>query len=65
MDVTAVEQMRSYFERLRERGTPVVLAKAQLPPRQAVMRLGWKDVHSEEGYYVKLSEAVSAFERSL
>ncbi len=61
IDVTAAEQLRSEFQRLRERGITVVVAKAHLPFREAATRLGWKDVLSEESYFPRLSEAVSAF----
>ncbi|HEY1858762.1 MAG TPA: SulP family inorganic anion transporter [Gemmataceae bacterium] len=64
MDVTAAEQLRSYFQRLRERGITVVVAKAQLPLREAARRLGLKDLVTEETYFAKLSDAVAAFERA-
>jgi SulP family sulfate permease len=64
MDVTAVEQLRSCFQRLRERGITVVVAKAQLPLREAARRLGLQDLVTEETYFAKLSDAVAAFERS-
>jgi sulfate permease, SulP family len=63
MDVTAAEQLRSYIQLLHERGIRVVVAKAQLPLREAATRLGLKEVLSEETYFAKLSEAVAAFER--
>jgi SulP family sulfate permease len=64
IDVTAVEQMRDYFKRLRERGITVVLAQAHLPLREAALGLGFKAMLAEGSYYPKLSEAVAAFKRS-
>jgi SulP family sulfate permease len=63
IDVTAAEQLRTFAGRLRARGIKVMIAKAHLPLRDAVMRLGLKDALSEETYFPKLSEAVAAFEK--
>jgi SulP family sulfate permease len=63
MDVTAAEQLQTYVERLRTRGIKFVIAKAQLPLRDAVSRLGLRDALSDEGHFPKLSEVVNEFER--
>ena len=63
IDVTAVEQLQTFVQRLRERGIKFVIAKAQLPLREAAIRLGLRDALSEENYFPKLSEAVAAFEQ--
>jgi SulP family sulfate permease len=63
IDVTAAEQLRTFVERLRERGIRVVLAKAHLPLREAASRLGIQDAFSEENYFPKLSDAVKAYEQ--
>jgi SulP family sulfate permease len=63
IDVTAAEQLRTFVSRLRERGIAVVIAKAHLPFREAAIRLGLGDALSEETYYPKLSEAVTAYEQ--
>jgi SulP family sulfate permease len=64
VDVTAAELLRTYFQRLRERGIKVVIAKAHLPLREAALRLGLEDVLAEDTYYPRLSDAVAAFERT-
>ena len=64
IDVTAAEQVRLYFERLRDRGIQVVVAKAHLPLREAAERLGLKDVLSNDTYSSKVSDAVAEFERT-
>jgi sulfate permease, SulP family len=64
IDVTAVEQLHSYFKRLRQRGITLAFAKAQLPLRQAAKHLGFDDVIAEGTYFQKLSAAVLAFENS-
>jgi SulP family sulfate permease len=63
IDVTAAEQLRTFVQRLRERGIRFVIAKAQLPLREAATRLDLQRVFSEECYFPKLSEAVKAFEQ--
>jgi SulP family sulfate permease len=63
IDVTAAEQLQTFVNRLRERGITLVIAKAQLPLREAAIRLGLQRALSEENYFPKLSEAVTAFER--
>lgn len=63
IDVTASEQLQSYVMRLQSRGIKFVIAKAQLPLRDAVTRLGLSDILSEEGRFPKLSEAVTDFEQ--
>jgi SulP family sulfate permease len=63
IDVTAAEHLRTFATRLRERGIKVVIAKAHLPLREAAGRLGLEQALSEENYFPKLSNAVTAFER--
>jgi SulP family sulfate permease len=63
IDVTAVEQLRTFVKRLRERGIVVVIAKAHLPLREAAIRLGSQEALSEENYFSKLSDAVRAYEQ--
>jgi SulP family sulfate permease len=63
IDVTAAEQLHAFVTRLRERGIKLVIAKAQLPLREAAMRLGLKQALSEENYFPKLSQAVAAYEQ--
>ena len=53
----------SRTRRLRERGIEFVIAKAHLPLRVAVIRLGLRDVLSAGNYFPKLSEAVTADEQ--
>jgi SulP family sulfate permease len=62
IDVTAAEQLHAYFKQLRERGITVAVAKAHLPLRDAARRLGFGDVISEDTYFQKVADAVSAFE---
>jgi SulP family sulfate permease len=63
IDVTAAEQLHTFANRLRERGIRLVIAKAHLPLREAAARLGLGGALSEENYFPKLSEAVTAYER--
>jgi SulP family sulfate permease len=63
IDVTAVEQLQTFVQRLRERGIKFVVAKAQLPLREAATRLGLQEALSGENYFPKLSEAVKAYEQ--
>jgi SulP family sulfate permease len=63
IDVTAAEQLRIFVQRLRERGIRLVIAKAHLPFREAAALLGLQEALSEENYFPKLSDAVTAYER--
>jgi SulP family sulfate permease len=63
IDVTAAEQLHTFAQQLRGRGITLVIAKAHLPFREAAARLGLRDALSEEHYFPKLSDAVTAFER--
>jgi SulP family sulfate permease len=63
IDVTAAEQLRAFAVRLRGRGIKVVIAKAHLPLREAMTRLGLEDALSEKTYFAKLSDAVIAYEK--
>jgi SulP family sulfate permease len=63
IDVTAAEQLQTFVKRLRERGIKLVIAKAQLPLRQAGLALGLHEAFAEENYFPKLSEAVIAYEQ--
>jgi SulP family sulfate permease len=63
IDVTAAEQLQTFIKRLRDRGIRVVIAKAQLPLREAAIHLGVRDALSEENYFPKLSEAVTRYEQ--
>jgi SulP family sulfate permease len=63
VDVTAAEQLRIFVQRLRERGIRLVIAKAHLPLREAAVRLGLQHAFSEENYFPKLSDAVTAYEQ--
>jgi hypothetical protein len=65
IDVTAAEQVHTYFQQLRQRGITLALAKAQLPLREAVKRLGLEDALAEGNYFQKLSDAVSVYENSM
>jgi SulP family sulfate permease len=62
IDVTALEQLQTFVKRLRERGIRFVVAKAQLPLREAASRLGLQEALAGENYFPKLSEAVAKFE---
>src|SRR5262245_2901068 len=64
IDVTAVEQLHAYFQNLRERSISLAVAKAQLPLREAAIRLGLDHAAFEGAYYQKLGDAVVAFESS-
>jgi SulP family sulfate permease len=62
IDVTAAEQLQTFVKRLSERGIKLVIAKAQLPLRQAAIRLGLQQALYEDNYVPKLSEAVTKYE---
>jgi SulP family sulfate permease len=65
IDVTAAEQLQTYFHQLRQRGITLAFAKAQLPLREAARQMGMDETIAEGKYFQKLSDAVSAFERSV
>jgi SulP family sulfate permease len=63
IDVTAAEQLLAFIERLRARGINLVIAKAHLPFREAVIPLGLQEILSQGNYFTNLSEAVAAYEQ--
>jgi SulP family sulfate permease len=63
IDVSAAEQLSTFVKRLHERGISLVIAKAHLPLREAITRLGLRDAFGAEIYVPKLSEAVMAYEQ--
>jgi sulfate permease, SulP family len=63
IDVTAAEQLQTFVKRLHERGIKFVIAKAQLPLREAASRLGLQQALSEDNYSPRLSEAVTRYEQ--
>ena len=62
IDITAAEEMRLLFERLRERGIDIAIAKAHLPLRQAMEKLGLGQSYAQGKHYSQLADAVAAFE---
>jgi sulfate permease, SulP family len=64
IDVTAAEQLHICFQRLRDRGIKVVVARAQLPLRESAKRLGFDDLVSIGTFAQRVSDAVADFERT-
>jgi SulP family sulfate permease len=61
IDITAAEEVRDYFARLRARGIEIVVAKAHLPLRQAIAALGEGTELDERRHFSQLADAVAAF----
>jgi SulP family sulfate permease len=61
IDVTAAEQLRTFLNRLGERGITFVVAKAHLPLREAATRLGLQEWFAEQARYSQLPGAIAAF----
>jgi SulP family sulfate permease len=64
IDVTAVDQLRSYVAQLSDRQIAFVVAKASRPLRKTASRLGLRITAPNAAYFPRLSDAVAAFERS-
>jgi SulP family sulfate permease len=63
IDLTAAEQIKAFFSRLRERGIEVVIAKAHLPLRQAATLLGLGETFAQTRLFAELADAVADYER--
>jgi SulP family sulfate permease len=63
VDITAAEQLREFVTRLRSRGIEVVVAKAHLPLREAVLAVSGT-VLDERRHFSQLADAVEAFQKS-
>jgi len=63
IDVTAAEQLTVFLNRLRDRGTTFVVAKAHLPLREAAVRLGLQEWFGEHAHFNQLPDAVAAFSK--
>jgi SulP family sulfate permease len=65
IDITAVEQLQPFVERLRDSGIEVVLAKAHLPLRVALQAFREAENQPQRAqYFSQLADAVAAFEAS-
>jgi SulP family sulfate permease len=61
VDFTAAEKLRPFFQKLRDRGIELALARAHLPLRQVKLNIGMEPIFSEDRIYVRVSDAVRAF----
>ena len=62
VDFTAAEKLRPFFQKLKDRGIELALAQAHLPLREVTLNIGMEPVFSQSEIFVRVSDAVRAFE---
>ena len=62
VDFTAAEKLRPFFQKLKDRGIELALARAHLPLREVKLNIGMEPVFSQGEIFVRVSDAVRAFE---
>ena len=61
VDFTAMEKLRPFFQKLRDQGIELALARAHLPLREVQLNTGMEPIFSEDKIFVRVSDAVRAF----
>ena len=61
VDFTAAEKLRPFFQKLKDRGIELALARAHLPLREVRLNMGMEPIFSEDRQFVRVSDAVRAF----
>jgi SulP family sulfate permease len=62
VDFTAAEKLRPFFQKLKDRGIELALARAHLPLREVKLNIGMEPIFSQDKIFVRVSDAVRAFE---
>ena len=61
IDFTAMEKLRPFFQKLRDQGIELALARVHLPLREVRLNTGMEPIFSENKIFVRVSDAVRAF----
>jgi SulP family sulfate permease len=61
VDYTAMEKLRPFFQKLKDRGIELALARAHLPLREVKLNIGMEPIFSEDRTFTRVSDAVRAF----
>ena len=61
VDFTAMEKLRPFFQKFRDQGIELALARAHLPLREVRLNTGMEPIFSEDKIFVRVSDAVRAF----
>ena len=60
VDFTALEKLRPFFQKLKDQGIELAMARAHLPLREIRMNAGMEPIISEDNIFVRVSDAVRA-----
>jgi SulP family sulfate permease len=61
VDFTAREKLRPFFQRLKDRGLELAIARAHLPLRELTLDSGMEPIFAEDEIFVRVSDAVRDF----
>ena len=61
VDFTAMEKLRPYFQKLRDQGIELAIARAHLPLREVKLNIGMEPIFSDNEIYNRVSDVVRAF----
>lgn len=61
VDFTAMEKLRPFFQKLRDQGIELSIARTHLPLREVNLNVGMEPIFSEDDIFGRVSDAVRAF----
>ena len=61
VDFTAMEKLQPFFQKLKDRGIELALARAHLPLREIKLNAGMDPIFPEDRTFTRVSDAVRAF----
>ena len=64
-DLTAREKLRAFFQKLKDQGIELAIARAHLPLREVNMNLDMERVFSEDEIFTRVSDAVKSYDERI
>jgi len=61
VDFTAMEKLRPFFQKLRDQGIELAIARAHLPLREVNLDVGMEPIFSDDEIFGRVSDAVRVF----
>ena len=61
VDFTALEKLRPFFQKLRDQGLELAVARAHLPLREMKLNTGMEPFFGDDEVFVRVSDAVRDF----
>ena len=61
VDFTAAEKLRPFFQKLKDQGIDLAIARAHLPLREVNFDAGMGPIFSDDEIFIRVSDAVLAY----